>query len=394
MVFRYDIQCFFILAFLALLLVSNTISASTYIVSEKSDDYSIQSAINKAREGDRIIVKSGTYPERLNITKKLIIIGVDTGGGLPVIDSGEKRSAITLFVDGVWLEGFTIANSGSSWQDSGIKVFSDNNLIRGNVLNNNSYGIYLRDSTNNKIESNTAKGNDVGIALQSSNDNLILNNFAANNSFAGFFFGNSRNNTIRNNTGQTNAWVGFLFNNTENSSIQENTATGNANAGIWLMNSRCNQIKENNATNGPLFGFVLDSSFNNILSWNTAYRNLDGISMDLSSSNIIIGNNISSNKFGMYLDKSNKNLIYLNNFLGNGMHVYSYNSSNQWNLDKSCNYLYKSMIRSSDHIGNYWDEYEGSDEYESGIGKIVYCNQFIIDRGPLVSRKELYQIMI
>jgi len=76
------------------------------------------------------------------------------------------------------------------------------------------------------------------------------------------------------------------------------------------------------------------------------------------------------------------------------MHVYSYNSSNQWNLDKSCNYLYKSMIRSSNHIGNYWDEYEGSDEYESGIGKIVYCYQFIIDRGPLVFRKELYQILI
>jgi len=387
------IRFFCILACLALLLVSNTITASTYIVSENSDDYSIQSAINKAREGDRIIVKSGTYPERLNITKKLIIIGVDTGEGLPVVDASEKRSAITLFVDGIWLEGFSIANSGSSWQDSGIKVFSDNNLLRRNVLNNNSYGIYLRDAANNRIESNTAKGNDVGIALQSSNDNMILNNFAANNSFAGFFFGNSRNNTIRNNTGQTNAWVGFLFNDTENSSIEENTATGNANVGIWLLNSRCNQIKENNASNGQIFGFVLDASFNNTLSGNTAYRNLDGISMDISSSNIIIDNNISNNMFGIYLDRSNKNLIYLNNFLGNGMHVYSYDSSNQWNLDKSCNYLYKSMIRSSDFLGNYWDEYEGNDEYESGIGKIDYCTQFIIDRSPLVSRKEFYQII-
>jgi nitrous oxidase accessory protein len=388
------IQCFCILAFLVLLLASNTITATTYIVSEKSDDYSIQSAINKAREGDRIIVKSGTYPERLNITKKLIIIGVDTGEGLPVVDASEKRSAITLFVDGIWLEGFSIVNSGSSWQDAGIKVFSKNNLIRGNILNNNSYGIYLRDSANNKIESNTAKGNDVGIALQSSNNNTILNNFAANNSFAGFFLGNSRNNTIRNNTGQANAWVGFLFNDTENSLIQENTALGNANAGIWLLNSRGNQIKENNASNGPIFGFVLDASFNNTLFGNTAYRNLDGISMDTSSSNIIISNNISNNMFGIYLDKSNKNLIYLNNFLGNGIPVYSYNSSNQWNSDKAFNYLYKDMMRSSDDIGNFWDEYEGNDEYESGIGKTVYVNEFIMDTRPLVSRKEFYQILI
>lgn len=388
------IQRVCILAFLALLLVSNATTATTYIVSEKSDDYSIQSAVNKAGEGDRIIVKSGTYPEKLNITKKLIIIGVDTGKGLPVIDANEKRSAITLFVDGIWLEGFSIVNSGGSWQDAGIKVFSNNNLIRGNILNNNSYGIYLRDSANNRIESNLAKGNDVGIALQSSHNNMILNNLAANNSFAGFFLGNSRNNTIRNNSGQANAWVGFLFNDTENSSIQENTAIANANAGFWILNSRYNQIKENNASNSPIFGFILSASFNNSLTGNTAYANLDGISMDASSGNIIVGNNISNNMFGMYMDRSNKNLIYLNNLIGNAIPVYSYNSSNQWNSDKALNYLYKGMIRYSSDMGNFWDDYEGNDEYESGIGKIIYCNQLLTDRSPLVSRKEFYQILI
>ncbi len=381
-----------LLALLAFLLVSATITSTTYIVSEKSDDYSIQSAINKAKEGDRVIVKSGIYSERLNITKKLIIIGVDTGKGLPVVNANEKNSAITLFVDGIWLEGFSVVNSGSSWQDAGIKVFSNNNLIRGNILNNNSYGIYLRNSANNRLESNLARGNDVGIALQSSNNNIISNNIATNNYFAGFFSGNSRNNTIRNNTGQANAWVGFLFNDTENSSIQGNIAVENANAGIWILNSRSNQIKENNASNSPIFGFVLDASFNNTLFGNTAYRNLDGISMDRSSGNIIINNNISDNIFGMYLDRSSNNSIYLNNFVGNAINVNSYSSSNQWNSDKAFNYLYKGMIYSND-LGNFWCDYEGNDTYESGIGNTDYVKEFVKDRRPLVSRKEFYQIL-
>jgi nitrous oxidase accessory protein len=381
-----------ILAMLAFLLISAIVTSTTFIVSERSDDSSIQSAINKANDGDRIIVKSGTYSERLNITKKLIIRGVDSGNGLPVVNAREKNSAITLFADGIWLEGFSAINSGSSWQDAGIKVFSNNNLIRGNILSNNSYGIYLKRSENNKVESNIVRGNDVGIALQSSINNIIMNNLAIKNSFAGFFSGNSRNNTIINNIAQANSWVGFLFNDTENSSIQGNNAIENTNAGIWLLNSRSNQILENNASNSPIFGFVLDTSFNNTLFGNTAYRNLDGISMDKSSSNIISSSNISNNVFGIYLDRSSNNLIYLNNFVGNAINVNSYDSSNQWNSNKAYNYLYKGMIYSSD-IGNFWCDYEGKDKYQSGVGDTDYVKEFVKDSRPLVSSKEYYQIL-
>jgi nitrous oxidase accessory protein NosD len=80
------IRCVCLLAVLSLLFAAAPITAKTYIVSEKSDEYSIQSAINKAKDGDRIIVKIGTYSERLNITKKLSIKGVDTGNGLPAVN--------------------------------------------------------------------------------------------------------------------------------------------------------------------------------------------------------------------------------------------------------------------------------------------------------------------
>lgn len=381
-----------LLLILGVLLIASIANSATYIVSEKSDDYSIQSAINKAVDGDRIIVKSGTYSERINVTKRLIIRGVDTGNGLPVVNANGRRDAITLIADGIWLEGFLVINSGSASEDAGIKVLSSKNIVRGNILNNNSYGLFLKNASYNEIKSNQALGNDVGIALQSSRNNTIVDNYAANNSFAGIFSGNSKNSIIRNNSVYGNSWVGLLFNNTENALIEENTAFANANAGIWVRNSRYNQIKGNNASYNPIFGFILDRSFNNTFSMNTANGNLDGISMDLSHDNIILENNISQNKFGVYLDGSDKNRIYLNNFIHNNINAYSYNSSNQWSSDKAFSYLYRGII-SWNSMGNFWHDYQGDDAFDSGIGTSAYVYEFIRDEAPLISMKENYKIL-
>ncbi len=379
-------------AFISLLLLSATMMATTYLVSLTSEDKSIQRAIDMAGDGDRVIVGSGTYLERLNVTKKLIIRGVDTGGGIPIVNANEKGTAITLSADGTWLEGFFIKDSGSYPEDAGIKVFSNNNLIRRNILNNNSYGIYLKNSAGNRIEYNTAIKNDVGIALQSSRNNILKCNTAKNNSFAGFFSGNSRDDKVINNTIENNKWVGFLFNATENETIQGNLAIRNANAGIWILYSRSNRIEKNNASNNPIYGILLDASFNNTLTENTAYKNLDGISMHISCSNIIAKNNIINNMFGIYLDESSKNLIYFNNFIENILSVYSFSSTNQWNSNKAFSYFYKDLM-SLERMGNFWSDYEGKAAYESGIGSTAYVNEFIRDEKPLLSRTEYYQIL-
>ena len=381
--------CFLLLG---VLIIDSPANSATYIVSEKSDDYSIQSAINKAVDGDRIIVKSGTYSERINVTKRLIIRGVDTGNGLPVVNANGRRDAITLIADGIWLEGFLVINSGSASEDAGIKVLSSKNIVRGNILNNNSYGLFLKNASYNEIKSNQALGNDVGIALQSSRNNTIVDNYAANNSFAGIFSGNSKNSIIRNNSVYGNSWVGLLFNNTENGLIEGNTAFANVNAGIWVRNSKFNQITGNNASYNPIFGFILDRSSNNTFSMNTANGNLDGISMDQSNNNIILENNISQNEFGIYLDGSDKNIIYLNNFNHNNINAYSCNSSNQWNSDKAFSYLYRGIISWSS-LGNFWHDYQGGDAFDSGIGTSAYVDEFIRDDRPLISMKENYKIL-
>jgi parallel beta-helix repeat protein len=108
---------------------------------------SIQDAIDAALTGDTIVVYKGTYPERVNVTKQLILRGIDSGSGKPVVDAGGSGSAITLSADDITLEGFTSTNA-----DYGINLRdSCNCTITGNNVCNNNYGINLSDSRNNKI---------------------------------------------------------------------------------------------------------------------------------------------------------------------------------------------------------------------------------------------------
>ncbi|MFQ6056203.1 MAG: NosD domain-containing protein, partial [Methanosarcinales archaeon] len=143
-------------AFLLILafLFTSIAQAKTITVCKSGCDYtSIQSAINSANIGDTIEVQSGTYYENVNVTKQIILRGIDTGAGMPVVDAGGSGDVITLSADGITLEGFEARNSGSSWPDSGIKVTSDNNVIKNNNASNNyyGYGISLLYSSNNKI---------------------------------------------------------------------------------------------------------------------------------------------------------------------------------------------------------------------------------------------------
>jgi pectin methylesterase-like acyl-CoA thioesterase len=77
-----------LLASIALFLVG-TSYADTIIVCQVGCNFtSIQEAIDASDPGDLIEVQSGVYYEALNITKQVILRGVDTGKGKPVIDAG------------------------------------------------------------------------------------------------------------------------------------------------------------------------------------------------------------------------------------------------------------------------------------------------------------------
>lgn len=312
---------------------------------------SIQDGINAANDGDTIIIYPGTYFENVIVDKHLTIRGVDTGGGMPVIDAGINGSGIILYADQIMLEGVKVMNSGHNPMDAGIKVNSNNNIIINNTICNNKLGILFDFSNNNNITDNNVENNDIGFKLISSNKNNLISNNANNNIKYGIElysvkFNQCTNNTIVNNTACSNGDGGILLHLSNNNNITGNNASWN-NVGIWLTSSRNNEIIANKANNNNYHGLLLYES----------------------SHNIITGNNVINNDNGII--PSIDNIIYLNNFINNDHNVYISDLSNIWNSTNPIVYKYNN-IGHINYLGNYFSDYAGSDSDVDGIGNTAY----------------------
>ena len=285
---------------------------TTYFV---PDDYpAIQQAIDVASNGDTIIVKYDTYYENVYVGKQLTIIGV----GSPEVNANGGYYAFELRADGITLDGFHVTNSGPGGNKAGIRVTSNNNIIRNNTVSGNKEnGILLyKGSNNNMVSENTISNSNYGIHLESSSDNTVIDNIFANNG-DGIHIVSSYNNIIEENALINNNYYGIHLRFSNNNGITENEVT-NSIVGIYLWNSNENVIEDN----------------------------------------IVSGNSL----HGIDLRNSISNTIY-NNRLLNSKNAYD-NGNNNWNAikTKGTNILGGPYI-----AGNYWSDFSGSDLNFDGI---------------------------
>jgi len=407
----------------------------------------IQTAINTVIDGDTLIVKNGIY-KNVIVNKSITLRGEDRDN--TIIDGCGNGDVVKVIADGCEISGFTVQNSGT--YDAGIYLYySDNNILTHNNASNNGDGISLHFSSNNIITGNTvSNNNDDGIILSTSSNNNIVGNMFVND---GLFVLDSYQNTVEDNTvngkplvyledtsdievtdaGQvilvncnnitvenlalSNTSVGvelwttedsmisnnnvsnnrdgiYLYSFSNNNTIIGNTASNNGDDGIFLHFSSNNTITGNNVHNND-DGIYLSLSRSNTITGNNVHNNADGIYLSSSSNNTITGNNVSSNDYGIYLPYfvfgiySFNNKIYLNNFINNTDNVYSYNSTNIWNSTEKITYTY-SGSEFENYLGNYWDDYEGSDTDGNGIGDTPYSINSDNDNYPLMDPWENY----
>ena len=299
-----------------IIFIGMNVNPSTGIIVEKTTISTIgsrgyiQDLIDNASDGDTIYIPSGIYYESIVIDKSISLIGEDKD--TTIIDVGGLGfvCAVYIIADNVSVSGFTITNNSGFWS-KGIMIHeSDNIVISGNIIQHTG-------------------GCGVGIGRFSDSaiiiDNIIMNQLNGICIDADI-------NTIIGNTILDNSWGIQLH------EVNGNTITGN----IISKNSQ---------------GMNLYDSINNTITGNTISNN--GIRLINSSNNTIIGNNISNTRYGIRLqDSSNNNDIYHNNFIENTQNAYDY-----------CDNIWDNGYPSG---GNYWDDYNGTDSDEDGIGDTPY----------------------
>ena len=339
-----------VLSVLVLVASAKTISVDDDLVECPYANYtSIQEAINNATDGDIILVYYGTYEENVVINRTLNLTGI----GMPVIDGMNKGNTIKIEADNCTISGFKIINSAGDWNLAGIHIASSNNIIFNNTISSNKghgIGIY---SGNNEIYSNTIYSNGwAGVGIYAGG-NRIYENDIRNNGYGIRLF-QAGGNIICSNIIKNNGY-GFYHYASSSNVIYSNIISSNSADAFYLWSSSGNEIYGNEIT-GSDKGFEI---------W------------IYSSGNRIYRNNITNNKKGVYIYypsyASNSNLFYHNNFIENS-------ENNTW--DECTNNWYNETLKE----GNYYDDYNGTDEDEDGIGDVPYN----ISGG---TNKDLYPLM-
>lgn len=354
------------------------IAPRTLIVASNGQEYaSIQAAIEAAQPGDTVLIKAGTYRERVVLNKPLKLIGED----YPVVDGSGQGDVITVLAGYSTIQGLVITNGGYDLakDESGVKLKSDHNLISGNKVLGNSWGIYLYAANDNVVSRNFIKGKEIeeskrgnGIHLWKSERNTIDNNELTANRDA-MYFSFAKHNTISNNVAYGQRY-GIHYMYSDNNKVEHNVLHDNA-GGIAMMYSKFNEVRFNetyrNTYDGILGRDVDDTKYEG----NIIYNNRQGFFMYNTNRNAFTNNVMAANLTGLQLTGgSDNNLFFENSWVKNKQQVKLLDPvSNRWDNGQK---------------GNYWSDYTGYDLDNNGYGDSAYWQnrlvEYLVEKFPLV----------
>jgi parallel beta-helix repeat protein len=306
------------------------------------------------------------------------------GTGTIYINTDGSMSPPTALISTV--DNITYTFTGNIFNES-IVIQRDNIVLDGVCYtlqgNGSGIGLDLSGITNVTTQNIQITDFDEGVQLNSASSNVISGNNITGNKYEGMLLTSSNLNIISgNNVTGTLSGNGIELESCSNNMISFNNVAGNYGRGILLSSSDNNTFYANDVALNLLFCIELfDYSDYNVISGNNIANNSPyGIKLDYySDNNTISENNMVTNADGMGIQVSSGNIIYHNNFVNSSRYI----NANQVQSDGLSSNAWDNGYPSG---GNYWSDYNGSDDNKDGIGDIPYIiDANNADRYPLMA---------
>jgi parallel beta-helix repeat protein len=186
----------------------------------------IQDALDDISRGGTVYVYPGAYHEHLMISTSVHLLGDNKES--TILDGDMDGYVVILEAGNTTLSGFTITHSGRTFPKAGVYVTSDRNVISGNILTENYYGMVLETTQYNTITSNEVLHNlRCGVYFSRASHNTLTGNIVSNHSFNGFgLYEFSNNNTIWENILSRNNYSGVNIRDSLNNRVFDNQFLG------------------------------------------------------------------------------------------------------------------------------------------------------------------------
>ncbi len=252
---------------------------------------------------------------------------------MSAINESSKGDTI-LVNEGVYNETLMIDKSITLIGENKNTTFISGNKT-GDVIHITADFVTISGFTINNSGDEYSYGVDAGIDIRSNNNTISDNIIGSNDNYGLYLYQKSKNNTIVNNIIKENKF-GMYLNYANENNISSNTFSLNSDNGIYLGSQ----------------------SRNNLISNNIISENFQGIRIKGSEDNKVTQNLFINNNRGMYFCCGAKdNIVFLNSFKNNSEWNGRDGNINKWDYNE---------------LGNYWDDYNGSDNDSDGIGDTPY----------------------
>lgn len=335
----------------------------------------LQALIDATPAGAVLRPPAGRYAGPAVINKPLTL----DGAGRVTLDGGGRGTVLSVRAGNVTVRGMRLTHSGATHDgvDAGLLIEeSDGARVEGNVIDDVLFGIHLKQSSHSLVRGNTIRSRAAELNLRGDGIRLWNSHF---NQIEGNRLDGIRDLTIANSTdnrfngnrisnGRYGMQLIFSPRNHIEGNLVSHTTTGIAVLYSDQVTLRGNRIEHVRDVAGA--GLAFKGSGTADVIGNTVLHCTVGIQTDSppypEAHHRFRNNRIAHNVTGMFFygDKGG-HIVHGNRFEKNLMQI---------------GVSAPSSARSNDWRGNDWDDYEGFDRNNDGVGDTPYALYYYADR--------------